>query len=288
MGYGDMSTRNFPLIVACLLICTAILSPVLRWTVLNGVIFNSGHGIVASPLKNVSSIPPYSFGHLTLYFFLLALFIGCVWHAHATRNKNQSIAPRKSHQHKHPLIYTTMPAGERKADVQPRNIVKSCAGVRGWLLLLVLSMAILVPVCGAGRISAQIVLIERLEPGITVAASWQGYKTAVWWAFSAMAMASACGATLLLLGKESWVVWACQIIIWFIGPFSTLLLGGMLPYVYFSAPDVFDPLYLGSLISAVAGATLWSLYLGRSRRVRDTLKARIPDQRHPLPGLPQR
>jgi hypothetical protein len=142
-------------------------------------------------------------------------------------------------------------------------------GVRGWLLLLVAAMMVLGPLHGIGRIHQDISMAESQYPGLTSLEEWAALKSATWLTFFCVAALSFYGGWGLASGNNWSVVKRAKAILWITGPVASIVMGVLIPLMTFGV-DAVDPRFIPLLIAAMAGPAIWTAYLSRSKRVRNT------------------
>lgn len=145
-------------------------------------------------------------------------------------------------------------------------------GVGGWLLLLVAGMMFLGPLLGAGRIAGNIFTAEQQFPALKASEQWGTYTSATWLIFLAAAAASVYGGWGLLRGKDWSVVSRAKLILWISGPAASLVLGVLVPKMTLGEWGVDAKIVVG-LIASVIATAIWTAYLSRSKRVRNTYSA---------------
>ena len=142
------------------------------------------------------------------------------------------------------------------------------SGVGGWLLLLVIGLVI-GPVIGAGRTGAEFLSMETQHPTLHSSALWKEFKAASWFCLVAIAALSAYAGFGLARGNDWSVVKRAQIILWLTGPVGALMLGAVVPLVTLGASGV-DSQFAGGLLVSAIPAVIWTAYLSKSKRVRNT------------------
>jgi hypothetical protein len=142
-------------------------------------------------------------------------------------------------------------------------------GVGGWLLLLVAGMLVLGPLLGAGRIAGNIFAAENQFPELKASTSWGTYTSMTWLIFLAVAAASVYGGWGLLRGKDWSAVSRAKWILWITGPAASLVLGVLVPKMALGEWGV-DAKVVGGLIASVIATAIWTTYLSKSKRVRNT------------------
>lgn len=144
-------------------------------------------------------------------------------------------------------------------------------GVGGWLAFLIIILAILSPVANIGMLAREFHEIEMETPLMLHISAYVQYKWFCWgtvWLASVISIA----AGILLWKKHDWksVRYAISAL-WFIGPFSIILVG-----LYFCMSFGTDMLggflkdVTGSFLKSVFWAVVWTAYLLKSKRVKNT------------------
>lgn len=145
-------------------------------------------------------------------------------------------------------------------------------GVGGWLLLLVIGMLALGPLLGAGRINADFMMAERQYPNLGSLAEWYAFKRATWWAFAVVAAISIYGGWGLVSSRDWSVVNRAKVILWLTGPIASIVLAIFIPLAVFGKTEAGDPQFIGAFIASVIAASIWTAYLSKSKRVRNTYR----------------
>jgi len=140
-------------------------------------------------------------------------------------------------------------------------------GVGGWLALLVLGMTILGPLTGFSQMtSAFDAEIQRFHE-LTYNTSWRLFTQISWVVFSITAALSILGGYGLWKIHTPESVRVAIIILWAIGPVRQL-------FYFLAAMSIFGEYAANSMISGIIQpviiAAIWSLYLSRSVRVKNT------------------
>lgn len=144
-------------------------------------------------------------------------------------------------------------------------------GVQGWLLLLVIGLVCLGPLRMAGDTINAIKLAEDTYPGLINLPAWENYKTASWMTAAALCAALFWAGYGLLKHHIPSSVNACISILWAV-PIVTLLADCLssITFLEVSAGDYFTAEAFTGLAQGLVGAALWTAYLKRSRRVKNT------------------
>ena len=147
-------------------------------------------------------------------------------------------------------------------------------GVSGWLLLLVLGLCVLGPFVGAGQQMREFKSVEELTPSLLQATNWAHYKLSIWLAYI-------CSSGLgFIAGYQLWkvhrpesvsfaikILWARALVLAVGQYIATLAAFGQE-----SAVTLLPEISRGSILSC-AVAMIWTLYLLRSHRVKNTYGA---------------
>jgi len=142
-------------------------------------------------------------------------------------------------------------------------------GVGGWLLLLVAGMLAIGPLLGAARVGSAMFFVEAQFPALKTMGEWGAYKTVMWLAFFAFAALSVYGGWGLLRGKDWSMVGRAKTVLWLVGPGGSLVLGVLIPKMTLSESNI-DGGVVGGFIASVLSAAIWTAYLSKSKRVRNT------------------
>lgn len=147
------------------------------------------------------------------------------------------------------------------------------SGVGGWLGLLVVGLTILGPLLGFSQLSNELGAAMREFPQLANNAQWQNYTQVSWLIFTASASVSfAAGYRLWKIHFPESVRFAI-LALWLAGPLGNVL------YVT-SAITIFGSKAGGDAIAQMVGGTIssfivagiWTAYLMRSVRVKNTYK----------------
>ncbi|HRK36785.1 MAG TPA: DUF2569 family protein [Burkholderiaceae bacterium] len=160
---------------------------------------------------------------------------------------------------------------ETSNQIKPK-IKSGPSGVGGWLLLLVIGMLALGPLLGAGRINADFMMAERQYPNLGSLAEWITFKRTTWWAFAVVAAISMYGGWDLVSSRDWSVVNRAKVILWLTGPIASIVLAIVIPLAVFGKTEASDPQFIGAFIASVIAASIWTAYLSKSKRVRNTYR----------------
>lgn len=150
-------------------------------------------------------------------------------------------------------------------------------GVGGWLAFLIVVLTILSPLANIGMLAKEYSDMEKENPLLLFAAPYVQYK---WfsWGVVLVAAAISIAAGCLLWKKLEWKSVRFAIgALWVIGPLSIILVG-----VYFfmifgtEMMNEFLKDAFGTLAKSVFWAAVWTAYLLKSRRVRNTYVRETP------------
>ena len=143
-------------------------------------------------------------------------------------------------------------------------------GVRGWLFLLVAGLLVLGPLLGAGRIGADVMTAEDQYPALKSLPQWANFKAVTWLTFFVIAALSVSGGLGLAVGKDWSVVKRAKIILWLVGPVGALVMGVIVPLATLGESNGGHAQFVGGLIASIVAAGIWTVYLSKSKRVRNT------------------
>jgi hypothetical protein len=146
---------------------------------------------------------------------------------------------------------------------------KPLTGVGGWLLLLVLGMTLFGPLLGASQIYGGIVQVERQYPALLDMTAWASIKRVSWIAFFFVAALSIYGGWGLYKERDPSVVKRAKVILWVAGPGAILFFGIAIPSIALGDKAI-DTEVMRELTTAVISAAIWTAYLSKSKRVRNT------------------
>jgi hypothetical protein len=147
---------------------------------------------------------------------------------------------------------------------------KGPSGVGGWLLLLVAGLLVLGPLVGAGRISADIMNAEDQYPVLKSMPQWSNFKSATWWIYLAIVAVSVHGGWGLTRGRDWSVVRRAKIVLWLVGPVASLVMAVIVPLATLGTASAGDARFVGGLLASIIAAGIWTAYLSKSKRVRNT------------------
>lgn len=149
--------------------------------------------------------------------------------------------------------------------------IKHLEGVGGWLRFFIVSLTILAPLAILGRITGEIQAAESQFPNLLNLPLWAQMKE-ISWIFGVVQGAILVGA--------GFILWKTRLkstpkrvimMLWVGGPATTIL--SLLAIAYVSAQplaEVINHEALGGVLGSCVSALIWSTYLVRSVRVRNT------------------
>lgn len=175
------------------------------------------------------------------------------------------------------FLFTGNPVSS--ADVQ---LNRGPVGVGGWLVLLITGLMILGPLGGAGRLYGEIATLERTYPNLISVSEWSTYKSAVSWIFLGSAAISFWGG-LRLSWENNWsAVENAIAALWISGPGAAVLIGVLVPVIIFDKASFTVSDIIAGLVWSIITASVWTVYLLKSRRVGNTFQK---DPVHNMPFL---
>lgn len=145
------------------------------------------------------------------------------------------------------------------------------AGVAGWLMFLVVSLMILGPFLGAGRMLGEFSQAESQYPQLAQVAIWESYKASSWLLYWVTVGMSVYAGWLLLAKRTAAAVRRVIYILWISGP-GLSLVTVMVTYYFLRdglGAQEFGA-FLGGVLGACISATIWTIYLKKSKRVKAT------------------
>ena len=145
------------------------------------------------------------------------------------------------------------------------------SGIGGWLAFLVMCLIALAPMSILGQVSNAVRDTEELYPHIVGLPKWDSMKNTMWIfsAFQAIALFSA-GLLLFRTRLESTVP-RVILLMWIGGPLASAL--GTMVLSYQSVQSfalLAEPKFVGGITGSILGILIWTMYLKKSRRVRNT------------------
>jgi len=141
-------------------------------------------------------------------------------------------------------------------------------GVRGWLAFLAVSLFILRPLVLIFATLAGVSATESANPVLLTLAGWGTAKTITWVAVALQILCSGAAGWMLMIRFKPSTVTAVVALLWVGGPLLSLVCtAGVAAVLGVHLSDAIDP---GELGKDLVYATVWTAYLKRSERVRNT------------------
>ncbi|AZY49657.1 DUF2569 domain-containing protein [Bordetella avium] len=144
-------------------------------------------------------------------------------------------------------------------------------GVGGWLLLFIIVLMLFSPLRNIASTAIELNEAEKQYPELLSIAKWSTYKITMWCiVLTSVALNLFAGQRLRKHHAPDSVTLAIKAL-WFSGPFCQILvaLAGIF-ILEVSIPTYLDTGAMGPFLSSILGAILWTAYLKKSRRVRNT------------------
>ena len=146
----------------------------------------------------------------------------------------------------------------------------SLRGVGGWLLFLIICLVAIGPLSGFGNLSDYFENAERITPAWLVNSQWVEYKALSWDIFRATTILSiSIGAALSLVHRPITVTLAIigLWLLWLLTSFGNVAAAAI---VSGADPSAALREISGAATGVFITTLLWTIYLIRSRRVRNT------------------
>lgn len=152
------------------------------------------------------------------------------------------------------------------------KIKKEPKGVRGWLLFVIIIMMGLGPYLSFRQANYTVFEAELNNPQLSENTNWIKYKKACFTNLYICSTILFFGG-LVLLFKRNWGAVTCAIIIiWLANPIASFVPTLFLPHYILGPSSVKYPLILGTFLGSSINASVWTIYLLKSKRVRNTYK----------------
>ena len=147
-------------------------------------------------------------------------------------------------------------------------------GVGGWLLLLVLGFTFFGPLNSVAVSYTNISASEENYPALLSNESWRSFRALGWISIAVFCVYSIVVGFRLAILRTPEVVGQAKLALWMIGPFAVLVLNFFWPAVALDSAvqyPIHGPGFaIGQLIGGSFMALIWTLYLSKSKRVKDT------------------
>ncbi len=111
-----------------------------------------------------------------------------------------------------------------------------------------------------------------MYPNLASLAEWNAFRTTTWCTFAIFAAISIYGGWGLVSSRDWSVVNRAKVILWLAGPVASIVLAILIPLLMFGEAEASDPQFVGAFLSSVIGASIWTAYLSKSKRVRNTYR----------------
>ena len=138
--------------------------------------------------------------------------------------------------------------------------------------MLIAGLMIFGPLLGAGRLYGEIMMLERTYPNLSSVSEWSTYKSTVGWVFLGSAAISFWGGLRLSREKDWSTVENAIAALWISGPGASVALGVLVPFIIFGKASLPDADIVPGLLGSVIASSIWTAYLLKSRRVRNTFQ----------------
>lgn len=148
-------------------------------------------------------------------------------------------------------------------------------GVGGWLLFLIIGMIFLGPLIGAARTNFNFMTTESNYPNIAYLEQWVSYKNITWWILFATSALSVYGGVTLARSSDSSAVERAIWILWLIGP-GGVVIDNIAASNLLKDFSFFNLEFIKNLIISLANPIIWSAYLKKSKRVKNSYKYSDP------------
>lgn len=142
-------------------------------------------------------------------------------------------------------------------------------GVGGWLALLITGMLWLGPLMVIGRTLDEFSTTEREYPGLAQMPEWSSFKTIEWVALLVFCAISIYGGLGLAKKRTPDAVSRAKLILWFY-PISVIIKGMLIPVVMIKGGGTYVAANIPPFIASLISVGIWTAYLNRSKRVRNT------------------
>jgi hypothetical protein len=149
-------------------------------------------------------------------------------------------------------------------------------GVGGWLALLVAGMVVLGPLLSIGRTYGEFAAAEREYPALAQVAEWTSFKTVEWVALLIFCIISIYGGLGLATRRTPDAVSNAKLVLWFNYPISIIVTGMIIPAIMITGSGEEVAMAIPSLIASLIAVGVWTAYLNRSKRVRNTYGPTAP------------
>lgn len=143
-------------------------------------------------------------------------------------------------------------------------------GVGGWLALLVAGLLVLGPLLGIGRMYGEFASAERQYPALVQVAEWSSFKTVEWIALLIFCAISIYGGIGLATKRTPDAVSRAKLVLWFNYPISIVVTAMIIPATMIPDRGKEMAMAIPSLLASLIAVAIWTAYLNRSKRVKNT------------------
>jgi len=157
---------------------------------------------------------------------------------------------------------------QRSSDIKTSKA--ALTGVGGWLLLLVVGMMVIGPLVNVAQLSAEIRETEIQYPYFVSLGQWNTFKMTFWMTVLITSAMSIYGGWGLIRGRDWSSVRRAKVILWLAGPVAMIIAGMVIPFIIFGESDARNPKFLQELLRSVIVVSIWTAYLSKSKRIRNT------------------
>lgn len=277
-----MSKRQNNLLVGVIIFILAMLVyPPFQYTGQNGLVTNMGYGWIFDP--------PMYFGRdnqqatinvpVLLVQWLGVILVGGLGFYLAkepseSRKRNVTIESY-ANVYKNSNELSRLPINsELSADLPPAG---SPVGVGGWLFLLIIGLMIINPLLGSKGMYSEIWQLEKTYPDLVSATEWSNYKSTVFGIFFGSAAIGFWGGLRLSVKKVWSSVDQAIAAMWFSGPGATVLVSVFVPLIIYGKDGFPDLSIFPGILGSIVITYVWTAYLLRSKRVRNTYQKNALD-----------
>gem|GEM_PF-1485164 len=147
---------------------------------------------------------------------------------------------------------------------------ESPQGVGGWLAFLIAGMLVIGPLLSALRLAGEFTITEAEYPILLTSSDWASFKLAEWLTLLFFCAISIYGGVGLWKKRTPDVVANAKLVLWFNAPISVVATNIIIPAMMMPmAKDNFVKV-IPALLASLIVAGIWTAYLNRSKRVRNT------------------
>lgn len=160
--------------------------------------------------------------------------------------------------------------GEYRVNHDIPSVSSTPKGVGGWLLLLIVMLAVYTPAMGFRNLYYDFIVSARVLPALETNQAWVQYRMAVWIVYGIMCFfCCTAGYTLWRIHRPMTVQLAIGVI-WLAGPFIPVIHAAAASAIFhLDFTQTVKPFYIAITASAIQCA-IWTGYLIRSARVKNT------------------